>query len=280
MAQAARSGNCLVRRWTDHAQPQICALIAAAGVGSRMEAELPKQYLLLAGKTVLQHSIERLAAVEGVGLILVVLHPEDQLFSEKVRGMLAPSVSERLLTVSGGSSRAESVLAGLRVLQQRIESGALNADARVLVHDAARPLVRMESVERLINDVGRENACGGILAIPVSDTMKFSGPNRQIQSTLDRSSVWQAQTPQYFSVMALRDAIDRALSQHRPITDEASAMELAGEAPLLVTGDPDNIKLTHAQDVLLAEMIIQEQLQENVRYAFSVSTVVDDTGVA
>ncbi|MBX2886152.1 MAG: 2-C-methyl-D-erythritol 4-phosphate cytidylyltransferase, partial [Granulosicoccus sp.] len=165
-------------------------------------------------------------------------------------------------TVTGADTRASSVAAGLRYILALIESAELAANTRVLVHDAARPLVRRRTIERLVTEVDKVHACGGLLATPATDTLKVANADVTVAQTLDRSLIWQAQTPQLFDVRVLHDAIQSAMDNGMPVTDEASAMEFAGYTPLLVEGDKDNIKLTHSLDLSLAEILLQAQETE------------------
>jgi len=238
----------------------LVGLVAAAGTGSRYAAQAgtantPKQYLPLAGIPVIVRSINALSAVAGLRTIVLVLHPEDQHWKEIASAMDAEQVD--LHTVAGGGTRAESVAAGLDFLSRLQELGDLPIDAAVLVHDAARPLVRPTTIQRLIDEVARQQVCGGILATPVSDTLKLTTHDNSIEKTLDRSCVWQAQTPQLFSLQPLRAALLSASAAGIVLTDEASALEFVGESPIVVRGDEDNIKLTHAQDLPLAELLLE-----------------------
>lgn len=244
----------------------LVALIAAAGIGSRMaesstvDSPLPKQYLPLLGTPVLLRSIQAMANVEHVERIIVVLHAQDNHWHSL--DLTQVKIDKPIATVIGGDTRAGSVMAGLAHILASIGSEASSADVQVLVHDAARPLVRRKTIERLIKQVADTQKCGGLLAIPASDTLKVATANGDVEKTLDRDLVWQAQTPQLFGVQALYDAIEAALAAGSPVTDEASAMEMAGYHPLLVRGDNDNIKLTHSLDFGLAEMLLRAQEAE------------------
>lgn len=244
----------------------LVVLIAAAGVGARMRRGLsadkvtPKQYLPLLGQPVILRSIAALAGIVGVARIVVVLHPDDNYWQELDLSTLDSDLP--VDTVTGSDTRAKSVLAGLAHILNVVDAGDLPDNLRVLVHDAARPLVRRDAIERLIENVDTEQVCGGLLATPASDTLKIVATDGKVEKTLDRSLVWQAQTPQLFEARALHHAIETAVAAGLPVTDEASAMEMTGHQPLLVAGDTDNIKLTHSLDFPLAEILLRAQESE------------------
>jgi 2-C-methyl-D-erythritol 4-phosphate cytidylyltransferase len=221
-------------------------VVPAAGVGRRMEAELPKQYLTLNNKTILEHTLELLLQLSNVAGIYVVLDARDTYWST-----LAVSTDSRITTLIGGTERVDSVLKGVYALPAAINDW-------VLVHDAARPCVAIESIELLIASL-KEHPVGGILAIPVSDTLKVVGDS-QILSTQDRSCLWQAQTPQMFRYGLLRDCIISASFSGAAITDEASALEACGYKPAVVLGRSDNIKITRPDDLLMAELILRQKI--------------------
>jgi 2-C-methyl-D-erythritol 4-phosphate cytidylyltransferase len=228
-------------------------IVPAAGIGRRMQSERPKQYLELVGMPVLSHVLHRLAELPRVAALVVALHPEDRYWD----AINKPSHA-RLKTVAGGAERCHSVYNAL---------GSLDGEAQeedwVLVHDAARPCVRMSDVLRLLRDIGRHPA-GGLLALPLNDTVKRADAALQAEATVDRSGLWRAQTPQVFRYGALKSALARALAGNRLVTDESQAMELAGHKPLLVAGSADNIKITDMQDMKLAELYLQLQSREQV----------------
>lgn len=231
-------------------------VVPAAGIGTRMGAECPKQYLQLAGKTLLEQTLERLLQLPQLAGILLALHPEDSHWFG-----LPLSRDKRITVVNGGQERSRSVLNALNHL-------SLEADAQdwVLVHDAARPCITLGAINELCRQIAGHSV-GGLLGVPVGDTLKqIQAPTRpghfqQVVATLDRSLLWQAQTPQAFRCQLLRDCLTQALAQGASITDEASAMELAGYQPLMVEGRGDNIKVTRPEDLVLAELILQRQEQ-------------------
>ena len=218
---------------------QLHAIIPAAGIGSRMGAEIPKQYLRIAGKTLLEHSIDTLLHTPGICSITVALHPDDDFAND-----LAVFADPRVTRVIGGDLRADSVLAALKAAPG-------SADDWVLVHDAARPGLQVADVMRLIEAVIKEGE-GGILAEHLVDTVKRADLQGRVDMTLDRSLLWRAQTPQMFRLEELMSALIKAAEVGYTVTDEASAMELAGLPVQLVTGSPENLKVTVAEDLELA----------------------------
>lgn len=217
------------------------AVVPAAGTGSRMGAGMPKQYLPLAGATVLEHSLNALLACSAVMAVTVALHPEDATARE-----LAVFEDPRVQSVVGGEQRSDSVYAALATLRKR----AAPRDW-VLVHDAARPCLQAADVDTLIRRV-IATGTGGILAEPIVDTVKQADDAGLVQRTLDRRNLWRAQTPQMFRLGELLAALEAAARQGLAITDEASAMELAGYPVQLVTGPGRNLKVTRPADLQLA----------------------------
>jgi 2-C-methyl-D-erythritol 4-phosphate cytidylyltransferase len=224
------------------------AVIPAAGVGSRMGADIPKQYLQLAGKSVIEQTLERLLQLPGLEHIVVALGEDDPFWPG-----LGISNDTRLVTVKGGKERADSVLNGLYTLRQLCSD-----EDWVLVHDAARPCVRLAEIKRLI-ETCVNHAQGGILATPVHDTMKRSDNHNRILETVPREHLWHACTPQLFRIGELTEAIEHALESGYPVTDEASAMERAGQQPLLVECSLANIKITRPDDLALAEFYLRSE---------------------
>lgn len=239
--------------YTVGAEPRCFALVPCAGTGSRSGALGPKQYAPVAGQPLVAHTLQALAAVDRLAATLVVLAPDDEQFEEE----LPAFAGERgWLARVGGASRAETVLAGLAELRAR---GAQPQDW-VLVHDAARCLLRPEWVDTLI-DACADDEVGGLLAQPVSDTLKAEERGR-VGATVDRQGKWAAQTPQMFRLGLLEPALRAALETPAAgrsgpaITDEASAVEALGHAPLLVTGHYENFKVTWPADFALAERLL------------------------
>jgi 2-C-methyl-D-erythritol 4-phosphate cytidylyltransferase len=232
----------------------IVALIPAAGAGTRIGGNLPKQYQLLAGRPLLAYSIEAFAASAEISAIYVVLAPADQSFGGVALSGRAEALTRTLLV--GGASRHESVLNGLETLVNELDP----ADW-VLVHDAARPGLTAEMVASLVAALGQDPV-GGLLALPVADTLKaerVDGNAATVSHTVDRAGLWQAQTPQMFRLGLLREALAGALQANRPVTDEASAIEALGFAPRLVRGSPNNFKVTYPEDLQLAEKLLKGQ---------------------
>ncbi len=211
-----------------------------------MGAEVPKQYLPLAGRKVIEHSLSLFLNHARIAGVVVVVSRSDTDWTT-----MALSRSDRVHTVIGGAERYHSVMAGLTYLKTLAGN-----DDWVLVHDAARPCLKREKLDSLMQKL-RDEPVGGLLAMPVSDTIKQSEHGR-VCATLDRSQLWQAQTPQMFRLQALYAALDEAIAKQCPITDEASAMELAGHAPLLVKSNAENLKITRPEDLEMAEYILQK----------------------
>ena len=224
------------------------AVLPAAGIGRRMEAKLPKQYLEVAGTTVLEHSLLALLACEFIERVVVVISPEDT-----IAAGLDCLNSPRVILADGGKQRSDSVLAGLLALER-----VASTSDWVLVHDAARPCVSTGDIVRLAQQVCDEGV-GGILAIPLVDTVKKADNKGRVDATVDRQLLWCAQTPQMFRLGLLRAALCSAAVKGLAITDEASAMELAGEAVQLVVGSPSNLKVTVAGDLPLVEFYLSQQ---------------------
>jgi 2-C-methyl-D-erythritol 4-phosphate cytidylyltransferase len=220
---------------------QCGAILPAAGIGARMGGKLPKQYLELAGATLLEHSLSALLDCPEISSVVVVLHAQDRRAAD-----LSLLSDPRVRCVAGGTERCDSVLAGLDVLAERTPE-----QAWVLVHDAARPCVLAHDIVRLIREVSAR-AIGGILAEPIVDTVKQAGEDGLVSRTLDRNGLWRAQTPQMFRLGELRQALQTAREQGLAVTDEASAMELAGYPVQLVPGSPSNLKVTVPADLALA----------------------------
>ncbi len=230
----------------------VWVVVPAAGVGARMAGDRPKQYLLLGDKTILQITLEKMLSLPRLAGVVVAVSKEDAYWPDQ-------GFSDRggIHTVDGGEERADSVLNALNYLH------AMNVDSDhwILVHDAARPCVRPDMITRLRQQIEQWNSSGGILAKPVADTVKHVEAGA-IQSTLDRRSLWQAHTPQMFRLGQLRQALLAAREQGFPVTDEASAMERQGVQPRVVEDRRDNIKVTHPEDLPLAEMILRQQAEE------------------
>jgi 2-C-methyl-D-erythritol 4-phosphate cytidylyltransferase len=219
--------------------PSFWVVIPAAGVGSRMGAERPKQYLNIAGKTILQHTLECFLEHPQLRGVVVCLAEDDPYWPQ-----LALSGDSRIHRGRGGRERADSVLNGLLELG---EQGAGGNDW-VLVHDAARPNLARQDLDNLLAELG-DDPVGGLLAVPARDTLKRAGPDGRVLETVDRAVIWQAYTPQMFHLAALQQALAEAQVAGVAVTDESSAMEWAGYAPRLVEGRADNLKITRPEDL-------------------------------
>ncbi len=228
-------------------QPAFWGVVPAAGVGKRMGADIPKQYLPVLGKPVLQHTLERLLSVDALSAVAVALGREDGFWPD-----LPFADNTRILLAEGGKERADSVLSALNRL-----AGLARSDDWVLVHDAARLCVTRSDVLKLIEQL-QHDPVGGILALPSSDTLKGVAEGI-IVDTVDRNHVWRALTPQMFRYGALKQALAEAAELGLKVTDEASAMELKGHTPRIVEGRPDNIKITRPEDLPLATFYLEQQ---------------------
>jgi 2-C-methyl-D-erythritol 4-phosphate cytidylyltransferase len=222
------------------------AVVPAAGVGKRMNADRPKQYLDLAGKTVIEHTLLRLLQAEVFTAVAVAISEEDPYWPE-----LDVASHEQIIRAKGGKERADSVLSGLHAIRHQAAD-----DDWVLVHDAARPCITPSDIHHLIDSLV-DDEVGGILALPCADTLKSVNGNN-ILGTLDRSHIWRALTPQMFRYGSLKTALEQAVG-NPAITDEASALELQGKQPKIVEGRPDNIKITRPEDLALAHFFMEQQ---------------------
>jgi 2-C-methyl-D-erythritol 4-phosphate cytidylyltransferase len=226
---------------------KVFALVPAAGQGTRIGDALPKQYLPLAGKPMMFHCVETLAAVPRIVRVYVCLSPLDRNWGAHDWSAL-PDKIEALFC--GGAHRAETVLNSLKYLEDRIAK-----DDWVLVHDAARPCIQTELVEQFLDEL-EDDQVGGLLAMPLADTLKRADENQRVASTVPRLDLWRAQTPQMFRYGLLR----RGLENKPAATDESEAVESIGyNAPRLVQGESTNIKVTFAEDLRIAELILRYQ---------------------
>lgn len=223
------------------------AVIPAAGVGKRMLADRPKQYLALHGRTVLEHTLSRFLDHPLICGVVVAVTKGDPYWRELA------ITHPKLMTAPGGEERCHSVLNALALL--RMQAGD---EDWVLVHDAARPCLRRADLDHLVESLS-QHPVGGLLGLPVADTMKRTSVDDTVVETVSREHLWRALTPQMFRIGDLYEALDSALKKHQLVTDEASAMELTGKAPKMVEGHGDNIKITRPQDLRLAELYLAEQ---------------------
>ncbi len=228
--------------------PSIATVVVAAGEGRRLGAAGPKALVLLAGRALFLHSLERLAGVPGLLEQVLVVPPGR---ADEVRSRWAADLD--LLRVSrvveGGARRQDSAAAGFRALSPRAEV--------VLIHDAARPLVRTSDAARVAEAAAREGAA--LLAVPLPDTLKREGPGRRVAETLDRRGLWCAQTPQGFRREVYAAALERAAKDGAEATDDATLVERAGGTVVLVEGDPGNLKVTTGADLRAAEAVLASE---------------------
>lgn len=228
--------------------PAYWALIPAAGVGRRLGAAVPKQYLDLAGLPVIEHSLRIFLHHPRIAGVVVALDPADAHWAAM------PSANHpAVLRADGGSERCHSVLNGLDLLAARASE-----EDWVLVHDAARPCLRRSDLDHLM-DALHDHPVGGLLGVAVRDTMKAADRANAVSHSVPRDGLWHAYTPQMFRLGPLRALLRRALAAGELVTDDASAFELAGQAPLLVEGHADNIKITTPEDLPLARFYLQQQ---------------------
>ncbi|MFK3697102.1 2-C-methyl-D-erythritol 4-phosphate cytidylyltransferase [Serratia bockelmannii] len=224
--------------------PSVIAVLPAAGIGSRMQAECPKQYLTIGQHSIVEHAIHALLRHPRIERVIVAISPEDRQFER-----LPIAQDPRVTVTQGGKQRADSVMAGLKL--------AGDADW-VLVHDAARPCLHADDLERLLA-ITTHSKIGGILAAPVRDTMKRAEPGRDtIAHTVERQDLWHALTPQLFPLPLLKQCLQRALDEGANVTDEASALEYCGYHPQLIAGRADNIKVTRPEDLALAAFYLTQ----------------------
>ncbi len=221
-------------------------VVPAAGSARRMGGAVPKQYLPLAGRAVIEWSLAPFLAHERTAGIVVALSAEDRRWPH-----LAFASDAKIATTIGGAERMDSVLAGLRALQDRA-----TPDDWVLVHDAARPCLSAIDLDRLLNELNDDDV-GGLLAAPVVDTLKRADDGGRVAQTVTRDKLWRALTPQMFRLDILQRALDAAVAQRIAVTDEAQAVEALGLQPKLVAGDADNIKITLPEDLPRAERILK-----------------------
>ncbi len=223
------------------------AMVPAAGTGKRMGSVVPKQYLPLLGRPVIAHTLATLLQHPRIEGVVVAVDAKDEWWPAVATSL---DTAKPLLSVSGGTERCYSVLSGLETLRER----ALPSDW-VLVHDAARPCLALEDLDRLLTDLA-DDPVGGLLAVPVRDTLKQADSAGRVAATVDRSRLWHALTPQMFRLGMLHDALRAALARGLLVTDEAAAMEAAGFTPRLVEGRADNLKITRPEDLALAEFFL------------------------
>lgn len=227
------------------------ALIPAAGSGSRMENNLPKQYLPIAGRPMIYHALKSLCHFPKIASVFVVLAPHD---SEWLKHDWSEFSDKLIMLNCGGATRSMSILNGLKAAPKKLLIGD---NDWVLVHDAARPCLSETLLGKLVDELANDPV-GGLLAVPLADTLKRSNVSSRVERTESRKDLWQAQTPQMFRYKLLVDALSRPSSM--TMTDDASAVEGLGLHPKLVLSDTRNLKITYPQDIVLAELILRTQL--------------------
>jgi len=229
----------------------IWAIVPAAGIGRRMRAKVPKQYLNLNGRPIIETSLARISSLTYVRQIVVMLNPEDTVWPT-----LGLEQNPKIVCQYGGENRYQTVLNGLRYL-----SSQAHDDDWVLVHDAARPCVRRSDIDTLFEQIA-DHPVGGLLGAPVDNTLKRIDGQQEVSGTVDRAEVWNAFTPQVFRFRLLLDALDTVDKGQKTVTDESTAVEALGYRPKMVPGNRDNIKITHPNDLNLAAQILSSQAIE------------------
>lgn len=218
---------------------ELTVVVPAAGVGARFASGQPKQYAKIDQKTILAHTLDVLLSHPAIGQVMLVLHPEDTIWEDK------PEIK----TTIGGETRAHSVFNGLQALEK------MGDEDWILVHDACRPCVSHQDIDRLIEAVA-DDAVGGLLARQISETVKYVEGGRA-QKTVERDGLWRAQTPQMFRYALLKDALVKAIVENYNVTDEASAIEFMGQKPIVVPGSATNIKITYPADLHTAKFYLE-----------------------
>ncbi|RDL42675.1 2-C-methyl-D-erythritol 4-phosphate cytidylyltransferase [Marinomonas piezotolerans] len=223
---------------------QYWVIIPAAGVGKRMQSAIPKQYLTLNQQTILDVTIARFLTHPSILGVAVGVSCDDEYWP-----LSEWATHPQVIRYDGGKQRADTVLNGLQVLQ----AVGIDGHTDVLVHDAARPLISHSAITRIVEHKGE---FGALLAVPSKDTLKLANDSSCSQGTVDRSVIWQAQTPQKFPLGALLEGLSTAMEEGLEITDESSAMEQLGWQPTLVEGESTNFKITVPSDLLVAEALL------------------------
>lgn len=227
---------------------RIWPIVPAAGVGSRMQADRPKQYLTLAGRLLIDHTLDALLSHPQIDQLVLALSEQDPYWRHSDYYQHAD-----IVCVSGGQERCHSVLNALQSVSDQAAD-----DDWALVHDVARPCVRLSDIDALLT-AAQKHPQGALLATPVRDTMKRSNDEQCVDHTVERQQLWHALTPQLFPFHTLQQALQQCLEQQRLVTDECSAMEHMGLKPRLVEGRSDNIKVTRPADLALAEWFLQQR---------------------
>ncbi|MCP3850130.1 MAG: 2-C-methyl-D-erythritol 4-phosphate cytidylyltransferase [Gammaproteobacteria bacterium] len=239
------------KKYVSQSHKKFWAVIPAAGVGKRMGADIPKQYLPLCGKTILEQTLSVFFQHPDIHGIVVAITEGDPYWQD-ISESFTEHETQAIIVAPGGTERCHSVLNSLEVLSSYAEE-----DDWVLVHDAARPCLKQSDIDCLIKQL-KNTQNGGLLGLPMADTVKRCDDRQQVVTTVDRSELWRALTPQMFPLKLLKDAIIEAIKRGALVTDEASAIELQGLKPTMVEGHPGNIKITHPGDLQLAELFMSQ----------------------
>ena len=235
---------------------KIWAIVPAAGIGRRMQSDIPKQYLSLNGRPVIEHTINALLKNNNITGIVIAVQSSDVYWPD-----IKITSDKPVLQAAGGTERSDSVL---NAINELLQFDQFNRDVDwVMVHDAVRPCLHQQDIDKLAAEVDDNN--GGLLALPVRDTMKRQNTlQATVKETVERENLWHALTPQYFPALVLKEALETAQRNKLSITDESSAMEFAGFSPRLVEGKEDNIKITRPDDLRLAGLYLQSQNDEEL----------------
>lgn len=228
-------------------------VLPAAGTGSRMQADKPKQYLQLGKHTVLEQTLNRLSQLPNVKGLVIALSENDKYWQA-----INKPVNIDIITVIGGEERCDSVFNALQAIAKNVDQNDW-----VMVHDAARPCFSIDDIAQLHQSIAEQNAAGGILALPVADTLKRVNHDNAIQETVSREKLWRALTPQMFPYQVLYKALNDALQKNTVITDDSQVVELTKQQPIVVESSPMNIKITQPRDLRLAEIYLQELDNDN-----------------
>lgn len=224
---------------------EIIAIVPAAGIGIRMSYNIPKQYIIIGKKTIIEHTINTLLLHPKIKKVIVVLNKHDIFFKN-----LSLYKNKRIITVIGGKTRTQSVFLGIK------EAIKIKIATWVIIHDAVRPFINIEDISRLLSII-KKSSIGGITAVPVKDTIKYSKKNI-IQYTINRNYLWIALTPQLFPINLLFNCIRKTINNNFFITDESSALEYCGHYPKIVIGKNYNIKITNKDDLKFAKIFISQ----------------------
>jgi len=236
-------------------QTNYWAVIPAAGVGKRMQSATPKQYISINGKSILFHTVSLFLQHPKITGVVIAISEGDEYWPEVEQQLIQYPVKKTLLVAPGGKERSDSVFSALNHIQHELTNNDW-----VLVHDAARPCLRLDDIDKLIDHLtGQE--IGGLLGLPMADTVKFCNAEQSVQKTIDRSQLWRALTPQMFRYGMLYVALKHAQENNLSITDESSALELLGYQPLMIEGHNENIKITHPDDLALAEKFLNKDIK-------------------